>query len=83
MGRGMIKSLQELVARLEGNPEVLGVARYGNRRLEDDEASGDFDLLVIVASACEVESLHFFVGDIPIFQAVARSSCLRGLPSLG
>ena len=78
MSMSMFQSLVELVARLKACPSVLGIARYGSRRAEDMSPGGDFDLFVLVKQCPEdVESLHFYVGDIPVDLNVRTLEHLR------
>jgi len=63
----MFQNLDKLVARLENNPRVVGIARYGSRRATDVSPGGDFDLFVFVKERPPgIESIHFYVGDIPV-----------------
>ena len=63
----MFQNLEELVARLESNPGVVGIVRYGSRRLADLSQGGDFDLFVFVKKRPPgIESIHFYVGNIPV-----------------
>jgi hypothetical protein len=49
------------------NPLVTGIVRYGGRLLDDQSTGGDFDLFLFLDARPEqVESLHFFCGDIPV-----------------
>lgn len=74
----MLKRLEDLVDRLEGNPAVLGIARYGGRRLADSSQGGDFDLFVFLEKyALEVESIHFYVGGIPVDMSIRTLDCLH------
>jgi predicted nucleotidyltransferase len=63
----MFSSLTELVKRLQKSPYILGVLRYGGRKLGDESKGGDFDLYVITADRISnIESIHFYVNDIPV-----------------
>ncbi len=63
----MFQNLEDLVARLESNPRVVGIVRYGSRGQTDLAPGGDFDLFVFVKERPpDVESIHFYVGDIPV-----------------
>ena len=63
----MFQNLEDLVARLESNPRVVGIVRYGSRRPADLSPGGDFDLFVFVKERPpDIESIHFYVGDIPV-----------------
>jgi predicted nucleotidyltransferase len=63
----MFQNLDDLIARLESNPRVVGIVRYGSRRPTDLSLGGDFDLFVFVKERPpDIESIHFYVGDIPV-----------------
>jgi hypothetical protein len=63
----MLHNLPDLFFRLKENPLVLGVVRYGRRRLDDANLGGDFDLVVFLESRPEdLESIHFHCGEIPV-----------------
>lgn len=62
-----MNDLREMIERLKAHSEVLGLIRYGGRHVNDMSPGGDFDLFVILKEAPEnVESLHFYVEDIPV-----------------
>lgn len=67
----MFSSLTELVERLQQSPSVLGILRYGGRKLGDESKGGDFDLYVITTErsrtrVTNIESIHFYVNGIPV-----------------
>jgi len=63
----MPNDLPDLFSRLKENPLVLGVLRYGRRRLDDATPGGDFDLVVFVKNRPkDLESIHFHCGEIPV-----------------
>jgi hypothetical protein len=63
----MLDDLQSLINRLKRNSSVVGIVRYGGRKLNDMSLGGDFDIFVFVEQRLPaVESLHFFVQDIPV-----------------
>ena len=63
----MFQNLQDMIFNLKNNPNVVGVARYGNRHHMDMSPGGDFDLFVFVKDRPpEIESIHFHVHDIPV-----------------
>ena len=63
----MVATVQELIARLTAQPAVAGIVRYGNRPVDATGAGGDLDLFVLVDDRPpELESLHFYVGGVPV-----------------
>ncbi|GGH78035.1 putative nucleotidyltransferase [Pullulanibacillus pueri] len=73
-----MESLQELVNSLIQNPNVIGIIRYGSRKLDDLSPGGDFDIVVISNMRPKgLESIHFDVGDIPIDLSLRRLEDLR------
>jgi hypothetical protein len=61
------RDIGELVARLSGNPRVASIVRYGSRLVSDNSPGGDLDLFVIVDGPTgEVESVHLWMGHIPV-----------------
>ena len=63
----MFEDLQHLVTCLKTSSRVLGIVRYGSRRVDDASPGGDFDLFVIVDERpSDLEGIHFYVGDIPV-----------------
>ncbi len=63
----MMRTPGDLVARLEANPDVVGIARYGGRHPSDGSLGGDLDLYAFLERRDPgVESLHFHVGEIPV-----------------
>ena len=74
----MLQNLRDLIARLERNPRVVGIVRYGSRRPDDVSPGGDFDLFVFVEERpSDVESIHFYVGDIPVDLSLRTMDDLR------
>jgi len=62
-----VKSLDEMLQRLKENEMVLGLVEYGSARNTDDVIEGDYDLIVVLEEYDpKVESLHFFVGGVPV-----------------
>jgi predicted nucleotidyltransferase len=62
-----IDTLPALIDRLKAHPGVIGIVRYGGRRVDDPAPGGDFDLFVLLDDPPPpVESLHFYVGHIPV-----------------
>ena len=63
----MIQTIHEMTAALKTHPDLLGLVEYGSQHQIDNYATGDCDLFVILEQKDPaVESLHFFVGDIPV-----------------
>ena len=63
----MAKTLTELTVQLAECPDILGLVRYGSRRVDDMSLGGDFVLFVIVKERpTGLESVHFHVGEIPV-----------------
>ena len=78
MRNPMSRNLKNLVARLESNPSVVGIVRYGRRPLTDASPGGDFDLFVFVKERPpDIESIHFYVGDIPVDLSLRSLDDLR------
>ena len=74
----MSKSLKELIAQLKSNAQVVGIVRYGRRSPDDNSAGGDFDLFVFVEERpSDLESKHFFWGDIPVDLSLRTIENLR------
>jgi hypothetical protein len=66
-GGHTVGNSHEVLVRLAANPTVIGVVRYGDRPVDATEAGGDLDLFVLVDHRPpQVESLHFFIGDLPV-----------------
>lgn len=62
-----METVTELLSRLEAQPEVAGVIRYGTDHAGDGYRTGDVDLFVVLATGEPlVESLHFDVGPTPV-----------------
>ncbi len=77
MGIG-IASLKELIERLQQNRRVEALIRYGGRAADDERPGGDLDLFVIVKERpAEIESLHFYVNDIPVDLNIRTVSDLK------
>jgi hypothetical protein len=63
----MVTTVPELVARLAAHGAVVGLVRYGNRPVGATGTAGDLDLFVLVDDRPpELESVHFYVGDLPV-----------------
>ncbi len=63
----MVTTVQELIARLRAQPAVAGIVRYGNRPVAATGVGGDLDLFILVDERPpDVESLHFYVGGVPV-----------------
>ena len=78
MRNPMFRNLKNLVARLEASPSVVGIVRYGRRSLTDESPGGDFDLFVFVKERPpDIESIHFYVGDIPVDLSLRSLDDLR------
>lgn len=61
------QSLSELIDRLKESHRVIGIVRYGSRIPEYMSLGGDFDLFVFLGdNSLDIESLHFFIEDIPV-----------------
>ena len=62
-----MKTLHELVQTLERHPRVVGLVEYGSRTYTEVANAGDYDLLALFSDyRPNVESLHFYVGEIPV-----------------
>lgn len=60
-----MQTIKEMVQTLKSNPHVLGLIEYGSPK--DNYATGDYDLFAILKSKdSKVESLHFYVNEIPV-----------------
>lgn len=60
-------TLADLIRKLTDHPEVVGLLEYGNARHQDETVYGDYDLFVFLRECDpEIESLHFYVGTIPV-----------------
>jgi hypothetical protein len=77
-----IESLEELILILKENPNVLGIVTYGSRQPHDARLGGDFDLFVFLSkSPAQIESIHLYIGDIPVDLSIRIMSDLeRELP---
>jgi len=63
----VLENLSDIVDRLKGNPEVIGLMRYGAWGAGDVSPGGDFDLFVFLENTPnDIESLHFHVSDVPV-----------------
>ena len=75
------QDLQQLVDRLIAHPKVVGLVRYGRRRLDDPSPAGDLDLYLFVTERpTRVESLHFFWAGIPVDLAIRTLDDLDQAP---
>ena len=62
-----MQSIEDMIAVLTTNPEVLGLLEYGSSSVGDARMLGDYDLLVILKNkGLQVESLHFYLASVPI-----------------
>ena len=69
-----------MLKRLEANPEVTGLIRYGTDHQKDNYSVGDYDLFVVFSSwQPPVESLHFSVGDTSVDLNLITLERLAGL----
>lgn len=62
-----MKTIEEMLAILQSNPNVLSLVEYGNLHKSDNYSTGDYDLFVILQKKNDdVESLHFYISGTPI-----------------
>lgn len=62
-----MQSIEEMLAVLKSNPNVLGLVEYGSSHESILEKTGDYDLFVVLEDkAYDVESLHFHIATIPV-----------------
>ena len=62
-----MSSIEEMTQALIANPQVVGLVEYGSNHKADDYRVGDHDLIVVITERDPlVESLHFYVGDVPV-----------------
>jgi hypothetical protein len=62
-----IQSIEDMLAILKSNPNVLGLVEYGSPHESDNYETGDYDLFVILQDkANDVESLHFYIKTISV-----------------
>lgn len=72
-----METVTELVDRLRDHPDVVGLIEYGGARAEEGVEEGDYDCCAVVDwPEAPVESIHFFVGGVPVDLNV------RALPQL-
>jgi hypothetical protein len=63
----MMQTIDEMISTLKHHPSVLGLIVYGSDHQADDYAIGDCDLFVVLDDKDPtVESLHFYVGSVPV-----------------
>lgn len=63
----MLKNLENLIVRLKNNEIVISIIEYGSRSFHESSGNGDYDIFVIVEeSLYSIESLHFYINDIPV-----------------
>ena len=75
-----MKTVDALLRRLETNPNVAGLIRYGTDHQKDGYRVGDYDLFVVVSGwQPPVESLHFSVGETPVDLNLITLEVLSGL----
>ena len=64
---GKIDTVDEMILMLKHNPGVVGLIEYGSDHHADHYATGDCDLFVVIGQKHPtVESLHLFVGGVPV-----------------
>ncbi len=62
-----MRSIPELIEKLVSNPGVVGLIEYGSACHQDVNILGDYDLFAVLKQRDpDVESLHFYVGSIPV-----------------
>lgn len=62
-----MNSIRSLVETLRQHPQVVGLVEYGSAHYVNDFGAGDYDLFVIHDEIqTDVESLHFYVDDVPV-----------------
>jgi hypothetical protein len=60
-------TVPEMIEILRSNPIVRGLAEYGKAAHTDKVFYGDYDLFVVINPGdVAVESLHFYIGEIPV-----------------
>ncbi|MGD9889835.1 MAG: hypothetical protein AB7R89_01955 [Dehalococcoidia bacterium] len=63
----MLQHPRDLIARLVDHPKLVGIVRYGGRSVEAPAPGGDLDLCLIVDERPPpMESIHFYVGSLPV-----------------
>ena len=74
-----------MIKTLKANAEILGLVEYGSPHKDDNYATGDYDLFVILKSKPnDVESLHFYINKTPIdlniktLEEIKRSKFAKG-----
>ena len=78
-----IGSIPELIERLSRGPDLEGLVEYGSARSTDRTIEGDYDLLVVRSvETGPIESLHLFVGSVPVDVNVRSLGYLRGADRL-
>lgn len=62
-----MQTIKEMLRTLKSNPSVLGLVEYGSPHKQDDYATGDYDLFIVLKTKDDdIESLHFYINNIPI-----------------
>jgi hypothetical protein len=62
-----MQSIEDMITILTGHPDVLGLMEYGRARVGDERILGDYDLFAVLKRKDrKVESLHFYVGGVPV-----------------
>ncbi|MEZ4859819.1 MAG: hypothetical protein R3C14_00855 [Caldilineaceae bacterium] len=73
-----LQSLPQLIATLRDHPLVVGLVEYGANSSTTSFTAGDYDLFVITAGAtAAVESLHFYINQIPVDLNLRELTALR------
>lgn len=73
-----MKTIAGMLGRLERNPQVTGLIRYGSDHHADGYSVGDYDLFVVLSSQPTVESLHFSVESTPVDLNLITLEALTG-----
>jgi hypothetical protein len=77
---GELKSIEQMLAILKSQSDVLGLVTYGSDQHSIGYAQGDFDLFVVVQGKDPaVESLHFYVAGMPVDLNLITMDHLRRL----
>jgi len=61
------RRVADLIECLRRNPNVVGLVRYGRRRVQDDSPGGDFDLFAFLdVGFPDLEGIHFYWASTPV-----------------